>query len=226
MLFGNVIFFRGCMIRGVYPEIGDRWIRILRKLGINAVVLPEERCCGSPLKNAGALDEYERNASLLTRIIRKYHGKEVIAACPACAHTLSELLTIPVKHVVQAVLPRLKKARLENVGMRVVFHDPCHLSRYVGAVEEPREIIRACGCELLEPTLYGRFTYCCGGGGGLPANHPGVAERVGRERVKQLEDTGADAIVTSCPMCIHQLKRYSSIPVIDLSVILAKALGV
>lgn len=226
MLFGNVVFFRGCMIRAAYPDIGERWLRILRRLGINAIIMPEERCCGSPLRNAGALDEFRQNARLLADVVRKYHGKEVIAACPACTHTLSDLLDVPVRHVAQAVLPRLKRARPGSVGMRVVYHDPCHLARYVGAVEEPRAVLRACGCEVVEPALSGRFTYCCGGGGGLPANHPGVAESVGRERAGQLERTGADAVVTSCPMCLHQLKKYSSIPVLDLSVILARALGV
>ncbi len=226
MLFGNIVFFRGCMIRGAYPEIGERWMDILRKLKINAIVLPEERCCGSPLKNAGAFDEYRQNADLLRRIMSKYHAKEIITACPACAHTLSEIMDVPVKHVTQAVVPRLRKARLKSVGMRVVFHDPCHLARYLGVVDEPREILRACGCEVLEPTFAGRFTYCCGGGGGVPANNPEVAEEIGRERVRQLESTGAEAIVTSCPMCLHQLRKYSNIPVLDLSEVLARALEV
>ncbi|HID09218.1 TPA: (Fe-S)-binding protein, partial [Candidatus Micrarchaeota archaeon] len=86
----NTAFFRGCMVRAAYPEIGERWIRVLKRLGINAIVLPEERCCGSPLRNAGATEEYEENGRALREILERYHVGEIITACPACAHTLSQ----------------------------------------------------------------------------------------------------------------------------------------
>ena len=222
----NTVFFQGCMIRAAYPEIAERWITILRRLGINAILLPEERCCGSPLKNAGAIKEFNENAEQLKEIMNKYHAGEVITACPACAYTLSQYLSVPVRHVTQAITDRLGRAKLKPLNTTVVFHDPCHLARYMKVVDEPRKILRACGCTIVEPELYGKYTYCCGGGGGVPANHPDVAEKIGRERVSQLESTGAEVIVTSCPMCLHQLQKYANIPVCDLSEIVAKALGV
>ena len=225
-LFKNRVFFQGCVIRAAYPQAGKRWVNILRRAGINTIILPEERCCGSPLKNAGATNEFENNASKLCELLDKYHVGEVITACPACAHTLSHYLRIPVRHVTQVIADKLGKKIKKPMNMAVSFHDPCHLARYLDAVAEPRRILEACGCKVLEPEPRGRFTYCCGGGGGLPANHPDVAGKITRERVRQLASTGAEAVVTSCPMCVHQLQKYSKVPVVDLSEIVAGALGV
>jgi len=224
--FKNRAFFKGCLVKNAYPGIGELWVKILRELGVKVITLPEERCCGSPLKNAGAVKEYEKNAQMLRCLMDKYHVGEVITACPACANVLSQYLRVPVRHVTQVVADRLCKRVLKPWNTTVVFHDPCHLARAVGAVDEPRKILRACGCKVVEPELGEKHTYCCGGGGGLPANHPETAEKISKERVRQLFSTGAELIVTSCPMCLHQLRKNSNLQVLDLSEIVAKALGV
>lgn len=222
----NRAFFKGCVIRRAYPEIGERWVKILQKLGVNTISIPTERCCGSPLRNAGAGEEFEENAKMLKDVLNKYHIYEVITACPACAHTISKHLKIPAKHVTQVVAEKMGKKKITAVGTTVAFHDPCHLARYLDGATEARKILEIVGCKVVEPAFAGQFTYCCGGGGGLPANHPKIAGKITKERVRQLESSGVEMIVTSCPMCLHQIKRYSKTPVVDLSEIVARAMGV
>lgn len=59
-----------------------------------------------------------------------------------------------------------KEANQDKV---VTFHDSCHPARSCGLLEEPRALIRACchNFHELPPQVSGRFTLCCGGGGGL-----------------------------------------------------------
>lgn len=87
-LIKNRLFYRGCMIRYAYKELAENWLGIFRKLKISVVLIPEERCCGSPLKNAGARNEFEENAEEFSKILERYHVGEIIAACPACALSL------------------------------------------------------------------------------------------------------------------------------------------
>ncbi len=225
-MFGNTLFFRGCVVRHAYPEIAERWRKILDIVGIKTIVLPQEPCCGAPLYNAGAWNELDAHQKRLEALFKKFRVRNIITACPACAHTLQEM-GYRAEHVAEVVAQRVEKLRkmIKPLEKKVTYHDPCHLARYLGIVDSPRELIRVCGCELVEPRFYGRFTYCCGGGGGIPANYPAIAEDVLRRRLEQLEETGADIIVTACPMCFHWLSKGAKKPVKELSEIIWEALG-
>ena len=47
----------------------------------------------------------------------------------------------------------------------------------------------------------------CDGAGGLEAIDPVSALKMARYRVKDLAETGAKTLVTSCPVCVMMLKR-------------------
>jgi len=118
--------------------------------------------------------------------------------------------------------------------VKVTYHDPCQLVRYMGIVDEPRMILRAIkGIELVEPEWTKReWSTCCGGGGGFEAVFPEMSQILAVNRAKELVDTGAGIIVTHCPGCIMQLKtglkelKAEKIEVLDLAQVVARAMGV
>lgn len=55
------------------------------------------------------------------------------------------------------------KLKLSKKSGKVTYHDPCHLGRYCGIYEEPREIIEALGFDLVEMEPAKEQSYCCGG---------------------------------------------------------------
>jgi len=88
-------------------------------------------------------------------------------------------------------------------GTSVTVHDSCRLVRHGGLLTEPRIALRALGLELKEMESRGRTAICCGGGEGN--NHNARARPLRQAatnlRMKEVEDTGADALVTSCDAC-------------------------
>ena len=64
------------------------------------------------------------------------------------------------------------------------------------------------GADVTEPERNRDNPYCCGAGGGLlfadKEEEPGT--RISDVRFKQLQDTGADTVVTACPFCSIMLK--------------------
>ncbi len=106
--------------------------------------------------------------------------------------------------------------------------------RYLGLVEEPRQILRAIkGIELIETEWTKReWATCCGGGGGFEAVFPELSQILAVNRAKELVETGAEIIVTHCPGCIMQLKtglkelKAGGIEVLDLAQIVAMAMEV
>ena len=135
---------------------------------------------------------------------------------PSCTYTLKELLPkavggsdIEVKHFTQVVAENLGSLKLRlPKPVKVTYHDPCQLVRYLGIVDEPRQILRSIeGLELVEPEwTKGQWATCCGGGGGFEAVFPEFSQILAVNRAKELAETGAGVIVTSCPGCIMQLK--------------------
>ncbi len=118
--------------------------------------------------------------------------------------------------------------------VKVTYHDPCQLVRYLGLVEEPRQILRAIkGIELIETDwTKGEWATCCGGGGGFEAVFPELSQILAVNRAKELVETGAEIIVTHCPGCIMQLKvglkelKATGVEVLDLAQIVAMAMEV
>jgi Fe-S oxidoreductase len=64
---------------------------------------------------------------------------------------------------------------------------------------------------------------CCGGGGGVRAGYRELSLRMARRRLEDAP-SGVDYIVTSCPMCIRNLKDAGRERVIDLADLVAMAM--
>jgi Fe-S oxidoreductase len=95
------------------------------------------------------------------------------------------------------------KVRKIGTGKKVTYHDPCKLGRHGGVFKEPREALAALGVDFREMESHGKTQYCCGGGGGvymLSASDE-LRRRTFDIKMRQVEDSGADSVVTSCDTC-------------------------
>jgi Fe-S oxidoreductase len=218
-------------------------VKVLKKLGVELGYLAEdEPCCGGILHYTGLEAEFAQNAQNLYEKLKSHGVKRVIGIVPSCTYTLAELIPryvesydIEVKHFLQAVLEGIESRELRFPRqVRVVYHDPCQLARYLGLIEEPRRILKAIkGIELVEPEWsYGEWATCCGGGGGFEVVFPELSQILAVNRVKELLETGADIIVSHCPGCIMQLEeglkslKIKNVEVLDLAQVVAMAMGV
>jgi Fe-S oxidoreductase len=231
-IMGNVLYYPGCMMKFVTKEQNEKYKKILRKAGIDFILLTElEVCCGSPALAAGHKEEAKQLAEKNFKVFKEHSVKKMITPCPACFRTFSqeypklvENWDIKVEHITQTLAKAIEEGKLKIKGknVKVTFHDPCHLGRYSGIYEEPREIISKSGAEIVEMEMSREQSLCCGGGGGVRANYPELSKEMAKERIKQAEKTKAEILVTSCPLCFVQLKEAaeesnSKIKVMELS---------
>jgi Fe-S oxidoreductase len=98
-----------------------------------------------------------------------------------------------------------KEANAEGV---VTYHDPCHLARSAGLVAEPRALLAACAPRFAEMPAgaSGRYTLCCGSGGGLHGPDQEEAARAGLLPLARvlagMQGQGrADRVATACDGC-------------------------
>jgi dimethylglycine catabolism B len=216
-------------------------VKILKKLGIDFGYLAEEEpCCGGILHFAGMRNEFVEHANKVNADLKAKGVKQIISIVPSCTYTLQKLMKetngggdFQVKHLCQIVAENLPKLKLRfPKQVKVTYHDPCQLVRYMGLVDEPRKILKAIeNVELVETKwTKAEWATCCGGGGGFEAVFPEMSEMLAVNRTKELLETGAQIIVTQCPGCIMQLEtglkalKTENVEVLDLAQVVAMSM--
>ena len=209
-------------------------VSVLRKLGVDlGYMYEDEPCCGSPMYYAGFESDYADHARKNYEIFKSFGIKKIIGLVPGCTSALKNVYPkyvegydLEVQHLIEVTAKLLKEKAIKpkaKENVKVMYHDPCQLSRYLQIIEEPREIIKSIdGVELMEldPEQCGKWSSCCGGGG-LEATHHELSERIGMRRAEELVKTGAALILSNCPACDLQLTRMikkldPNIKVVDL----------
>jgi Fe-S oxidoreductase len=219
---GRILYFAGCTISySNYLKGNARSIvKILQKIGLNpAYLASKEFCCGAFLHMLGYEEEFQRRVKRNYRVIRNSKCDTIVTSCPFCYLTLKkeygEVIGIKydfeVLHITQILKESIDSGRLNpalKVNTTVTYHDPCHLGRFMRVFEEPREVIRAIpGVSLVEMRKNRFESHCCGGGGVLLAINPDMAFSIASKRLSEAVETGAKAVVSSCPICVEMFKR-------------------
>lgn len=205
--FGNTLYFPGCLTNKAYPELQENYEKIFKKMGLDFIKTPQKYCCGSPVLNAGYDEEYEKLVEKNKHLFKKYSVKKIVTNCPSCYHVLKKQ-GFNVEHATTTILKAIMEGKLQPLKRereKMTYHDPCHLGRYSNQYEEPRKALKLLGYELVEMKDNKGQALCCGGGGGVANNQPSLSDEMSEERVNQAENTGAEVLVTTCPLCAAKL---------------------
>ncbi|MFH1452340.1 MAG: (Fe-S)-binding protein [archaeon] len=214
----KTLYYPGCLTKGILKQEFENYKEIFNRLGIDYVMVPKnEVCCGLPVINAGFRKDAKNLAIKNFGIFKKIGITKIVTSCPSCYHTFNEIYPkfipswdIKVEHASVTILRALKKKRIKYKGseedrVSVSYHDPCHLGRYSGIYDEPRQVIELLGGKILELKNNRENAICCGGGGGLRANYPDFAKKIAKKRVEYL-DSEAQKIISPCGLCHANLK--------------------
>jgi hypothetical protein len=202
----------------------------------------EEPCCATPLYYAGFQEEFAAQAASTQRTLHERGIKEVISMVPSCTYALQRLFPrflkgweVKISHFVEVVWEAIKQGKRFRLSrkVRVTYHDPCVLSRFLGLTEEPRQILRSIeGVEFADVERNkAEWSTCCGGGGGFEVIFPEISHTLAANRVRELLETSASIIVTSCPGCLLQLRegvkklKAKGVKVMDMAQLLRMAMS-
>jgi glycolate oxidase iron-sulfur subunit len=86
----------------------------------------------------------------------------------------------------------------------VTYHHPCHLGRLQNIKDEPIALIKSIAGVRYIPMV--DELRCCGMGGSFSLEYYDIAKEVNDQKVARIIETGADAVVTSCPACIMHIR--------------------
>lgn len=217
---GNTLYYPGCLTKFVLKDIEGNYKKILKEIGIEFIMIPEQEfCCGSPVINAGYEEEYKKLVEKNREVLKKYGVGKIITNCPACYKILKENYPeIKVEHATQTIWDNIKKLKLKSFNEKITYHDPCHLGRHSGIYEEPRNILKELKFEVVELKNNRENSMCCGGGAGLRTNKPEISEKIAKMLTEEVK---TEKIITTCPLCYMQLKENTDKEVLELSQVIA-----
>ena len=197
-----------------YPDSIVAMARLLNHAGENWTLSSK----GYEATNFGVLSgKMDVAKTMLARVVEAAEsvGAKLVIV-PECGHAYGALrwtgaamlgrpLPFAVMHITEylAQLKREGKLQLKPLSGAITYHDPCQISRRGGATADARYLLSDFAEDFREMTPTGNANWCCGGGGGVAAiaSAGELRQKVFAIKARQVEETGADTMVSACSNC-------------------------
>ena len=237
----HVAYFLGC-VQGVMMAEGSKaTVEVLAENGCDIVIPKKVKCCGMPMVGYGFKDEAREMARYNIDLLLGLNVDTIVTDCATCGSSLKEyphwlagdpeyaeraqIFAAKVRDISEFLVEIGIRPPKGKVEARVTYHDPCHLCRAQGIREQPREMLRAAGVDLVE--MEGADT-CCGSAGTQLITHYHTSVGVLERKMDNVAATEAEIVASGCPGCQMQLnlgvkRRGLNARVIHPSQLLAEA---
>ena len=238
----RVAMLTGCVQAVVFGAHNRATARVLARNGCEVVAPVGQGCCGALNAHGG---DHARALAMAKRTIETFEAAGVEAVvvntsgCGAHMKAYGTLLAgepawaeraARFARIVQDLAEFLARAPLRGplsaVPMTVTYHDPCHVVHGQKIRRQPRELLaQVPGLRVVDLP---ESDWCCGSAGIYNLTQPEMAERLLRRKVRNVDATGAQAVVTANPGCILQIQaglraQGRELPVLHLVEILDRA---
>lgn len=216
---GRVLFYPGCLVNRMFPEVGTASLDAIISCGYDVVVPEGLVCCGMPAAASGDMMSSSLAVHINTEIIKAENCDFIVTSCPTCAFAMKKLwpLSLAEKKISMEFFEKIIDisefiVRYGKVASfsgnpdyperAVTVHDPCHLKRSLGIYKEPRILVEMAGCRISEMKNADR---CCGMGGTFSISHYDLSMSVADSKIQSVLASGADTVAAACPACMMQI---------------------
>jgi len=234
----KIALFATCPVEYNNPEIGRATVAVLERNGVN-VTLPEQRCCGMPYLDGGAMEEARRlirdNVRTLAAAVRA--GCEIVSPGPTCSYMLkreypwldgsddARLVAASTRDLFE-YLARLHAEGALDTGFTrpmgaVTYHVPCHLrAQNIGT--KSADVLR-----LIPGTSVSVIERCSAVDGtwGFKREFYELSLRVAKPLFDAIAAEGPATTATDCPLAALQIARGTGTKPLHPVQILARAYG-
>jgi glycolate oxidase iron-sulfur subunit len=211
----------GCVQRVFFGEVNEATVRLLVAEGCDVAAPASQGCCGALALHAGLQADAREFARQLIAVFERQEVDTIVVNAAGCGSTLKEYgelldgdpvwaarakaFSAKVRDITE-VLTELQPTRASRhpMPLRIAYHDACHLAHGQGVRQQPRDLLRSIPGVSIEP--FAESEVCCGSAGIFNLVQPEMAGVLGRRKADHIETSGADAVVTSNPGCVLQIR--------------------
>jgi glycolate oxidase iron-sulfur subunit len=217
----RVAFFAGCIANFAFARLNDATARVLARNGCEVVIPARQVCCGALHVHAGWRDVARELAKQNIETFLAEDFDAVITNAAGCGSVLKEYPLLfetqekemlerarrfasRVKDVTEFLAGIDFRREFAVIKARVDYQDPCHLVHAQRVRSAPRLLLGA--IPELELVELKEAEICCGSAGIYNVVHNDLAERLLAAKMRRIDETGAELIVSANPGCLLQLR--------------------
>ena len=219
----RVALMLGCVQEVLAPQINLAAIRLLRRHGVDVVVVKDETCCGALVHHLGKEEEARgyarRNIDAWTAVMREKMVDAIVVTTSGCGTMVKDygnLLARDRGYAERAAyvsgLARDITEYVEQMGLmppmmwtglRIAYHAACSLQHGQKLDTLPRTLLNQAGFNIVEiPEGH----LCCGSAGTYNLLEPELSAQLRERKLGNIASVKPDAIVTSNIGCMVQLQ--------------------
>jgi glycolate oxidase iron-sulfur subunit len=217
----RVAFFAGCIANLAFARLNEATVRLLARNGCEVVIPKAQGCCGALHVHAGLRDTARQLAVANITAFAREGVDAIITNTAGCGAVLKEYpilferadrewhepakgFSARVKDVTEFLASIDFCQDFAPVKARATYQDPCHLLHAQRIRSAPRKLLAAIpGLDLVELK---EAEICCGSAGIYNVVQNEMAERLLAAKMRRIDETGADMILTANPGCLLQLR--------------------
>lgn len=240
----KVALFIPCYVDQFYPHVGIATLELLEKLGVNVSYPEKQTCCGQPMANSG----FEHLTNVCSdHFIENFSGYDyIVSPSGSCVlHVKDHLHSVSreqearqirgkVLELTEFLVDILKVKHITSrFNHKVGLHQSCHgqrglklsqMSELISpSFSKPEVLLQmVSGLELIS---LDRKDECCGFGGTFCVGEEAVSVKMGKDRIADHLQYGAEFITGNDMSCLMHLegilkRQKSSTQVIHIAEIL------
>jgi glycolate oxidase iron-sulfur subunit len=238
----RVALMLGCVQETLAPSISLAAIRLLRRHGVDVVVVKDETCCGALMHSLGkeeeARDYARRNIDAWTAVIREKPLDAILVTTSGCGTMVKDygnLLARDRGYAERAAyVAKLARDITEFIseiglmppvlwtGLRIAYHAPCSLQHGQKLAELPLTLLEQAGFNILNiPEGH----LCCGSAGTYNLLEPELSGQLRERKLANIAKVEPDVVVTANIGCMMQLQGGTPAPFVHTIEMLDWATG-
>lgn len=222
----KIALFIPCYIDQFYPQVGIATLQLLEKLGCTVSYPIQQTCCGQPLANSGFEQEAIPSYLHFVNIFDNYDY--IVAPSGSCVYHIRKHYDIieqteRVQHVRKRTLDLVEflvdVLKIESLNASFPYktglHQSCHGLRGL-RLSPDSERVEMEGISKLETLLkmvngleltpLSRPDECCGFGGTFAVNEAAISVKMGKDRIADHIQNGAEVITAGDMSCLMHLE--------------------
>ncbi len=222
----DILLFPGCVFTYFYPRKTVEIKALLERRGFRVLYPEGLHCCGFPYLSQGWRKKFAKLKKRNEAVFKRYRFKRIVAPCSTGVLAFRKYYDLPGIEIFELsdfLFRHCSDAAIDEDFVNgfqgpFTYHDPCHSLNSLKLQMEARHFLEQFG----ERFANDDSALCCGFGGIFKIGFPSTSKKILDKKSAKLEETGAGAVVTSCPGCYMQLKENLEIPVYFLSELFEK----
>ena len=231
----RVALLTGCVQKVISPQINEATIRLLNRHGIEVIVANGVDCCGALTHHLGkselAKKTFKKNISIWYEEYLNNGLDAIISNTSGCGTTLkdygfifrsdndlkkkakkiSELTKDITEYLDENVKLNFDNNTENKTDYKIAYHSACSMQHGQKIHEIPKNLIKKTGNQVLDiPDGH----ICCGSAGTYNLLQTGIAKRLLKNKILNINKIKPEIISTGNIGCITQIASATKIPVL------------